>query len=95
MININIYRNVFNFFPKYDRLNSFFILSMRNYGCFFVEFVKMLAGAGQEEKEAKQKAAAQNAQKGGATGSTPAAIKSDTKTDTKHDPKHGTPTRKK
>mmetsp|Transcript_44859 Transcript_44859/g.71619 ORF Transcript_44859/g.71619 Transcript_44859/m.71619 type:complete len:205 (+) Transcript_44859:71-685(+) len=57
------------------------------------EFVKMLAGAGQEEKE--QKAAAQNAQKGGATGSTPAASKPDTKTDTKHDPKHGTPTRKK
>lgn len=53
----------------------------------------MLAGAGQEEKE--QKAAAQNVQKGGATGSTPAATKSDTKTDTKHDPKHGTPTRKK
>lgn len=67
-------------------------LSIRNF-FFPVEFVKMLAGAGQEEKE--QKAAAQNAQKGGATGSTPAATKSDTKTDTKHDPKHGTPTRKK
>lgn len=68
-------------------------LSIRNLVFFSVEFVKMLAGAGQEEKE--QKAAAQNAQKGGATGSTPAATKSDTKTDTKHDPKHGTPTRKK